>query len=231
MALDKVIDSVKLDTALTETANAIRDKSGTTEPIAFDETQGFKAAVESIETGSGDNHYDTFWDNYQDNGNRDMYYGAFPIQGWNDENYNPKYVIKCSPTTNNAANDIFRNNTNITDTKVDIDITDCVTRQMFDGCLNLKTIAKLIVSKTTTYYRPFRTCQTLENITFEGEIGTDIPFGESQYLSDASIQNIIDHLADLNGTETQTLDFHSAIVDKLTAEQLIQIYNKNWSVT
>ncbi len=53
MAFDKVVDSAKLDSALTATANAIRAKTGGTEPIIFDETQGFKADVEIIETGGG----------------------------------------------------------------------------------------------------------------------------------------------------------------------------------
>ena len=53
MAYDKVIDSSKLNSAMTTTANAIRGKTGGTSQIAWDETTGFASSVEEIETGSG----------------------------------------------------------------------------------------------------------------------------------------------------------------------------------
>lgn len=53
MALDKVIDSAKLDAALTATAEAIRAKTGSSDPIQWDEETGFKATVEAMEVGGG----------------------------------------------------------------------------------------------------------------------------------------------------------------------------------
>lgn len=53
MALDKLVDSTKLDAALEATADAIREKTGDTDDIAFDlatET-GFAEAVEAIPSG------------------------------------------------------------------------------------------------------------------------------------------------------------------------------------
>lgn len=217
----------RLQTAKVDIKTAIENKGV---EVGNGTIDTYAEKINEISVGSSDNFYDTFWDNYQDNGNRDMYYAAFPIQGWNDKNYNPKYIIKCSPTTTNAANDIFRNNDNITDTKMPIDITDCTTRLIFDGCSNLKNIVKLIVSKITTYYRVFRVNCALENVTFEGEIGADISFGESQKLSNASIQNIIDHLADLTGQATQTLTFHKTVGEKLTDTQKATVTAKNWTL-
>ena len=49
MALDKLVDSSQLDSALTSVANAIRTKGGTSSSLAF--PQGFVDAVEAIETG------------------------------------------------------------------------------------------------------------------------------------------------------------------------------------
>lgn len=49
MAYDKVVDSAQLDAGMTEVAQAIRAKGGTTAPLAWPD--GFKAAVEGIETG------------------------------------------------------------------------------------------------------------------------------------------------------------------------------------
>lgn len=51
MAYDKVIDSAKLDSAMVATANAIREKTGSTEMIPWDESTGFASAVEGINTG------------------------------------------------------------------------------------------------------------------------------------------------------------------------------------
>lgn len=53
MAYDKVIDSAKLDSAMTATADAIRGKTGGTAQIPWNESTGFASAVEAIETGSG----------------------------------------------------------------------------------------------------------------------------------------------------------------------------------
>lgn len=51
MALDKVVDSTVLDTGMKSVADAIRAKAGTTDLLAWPD--GFKAAVECIQTGGG----------------------------------------------------------------------------------------------------------------------------------------------------------------------------------
>lgn len=53
MAFDKVIDSAALDAGMTATANAIRKKTGSNSPIEWDSSNGFKAAVEVIDTEGG----------------------------------------------------------------------------------------------------------------------------------------------------------------------------------
>lgn len=52
MAYDKVVDSTKLDEAIRNTAIAIRSKTGSTSAIVWDDTTGFKSAVENIENKS-----------------------------------------------------------------------------------------------------------------------------------------------------------------------------------
>lgn len=49
MAYDKVVDSSELDTQLTSIADAIRNKTGSTDPLSF--PAGMTAAIEGIETG------------------------------------------------------------------------------------------------------------------------------------------------------------------------------------
>jgi hypothetical protein len=53
MAFDTVIDKTKLESALTASANAIREKTGSTEPIAWLPDKGFAEAIGAIETGGG----------------------------------------------------------------------------------------------------------------------------------------------------------------------------------
>lgn len=53
MALDKVVDSAKLNGALKATADAIRSKTGSTDSVPFDPSTGFKTTVESMEIGGG----------------------------------------------------------------------------------------------------------------------------------------------------------------------------------
>ena len=55
MAYDKVVDSAALDTAMTYTANRIRNKTGGTDQIAWDSAKGFGDAVDAI-TGGGADH-------------------------------------------------------------------------------------------------------------------------------------------------------------------------------
>ena len=63
MAFDKVVDSTKLFAGMTATANAIREKTGSTDPIVWDSDNGFKTAVEGIEAGGGGEEWF-----YSDNG-------------------------------------------------------------------------------------------------------------------------------------------------------------------
>lgn len=59
MAFDKIVDSTALDTALTYTANRIRNKTGDTNQIAWDSAKGFGDAVDSISSGGG-NPFEAF---------------------------------------------------------------------------------------------------------------------------------------------------------------------------
>ena len=53
MAFDKVIDSTQLDSAMTYTANRIRNKTGDTNQIIWDSAKGFGDAVDEISSGGG----------------------------------------------------------------------------------------------------------------------------------------------------------------------------------
>lgn len=71
----------------------------------------------------------------------------------------------------------------------------------------------------------------LEEVRFvPGSIRITNGFGQSPLLSDASIQSIIDGLADLTGKTTQTFTFHADVGAKLTEEQKAAITAKNWTL-
>lgn len=53
MAFDKVVDSAKLNSAMSVTADAIRGKTGSTDSITWDESIGFADAIRGIITGGG----------------------------------------------------------------------------------------------------------------------------------------------------------------------------------
>lgn len=53
MAYDKVVDSAVLDAAMTYTANRIRNKTGSTDQIAWNSAKGFGDAVDAISLGGG----------------------------------------------------------------------------------------------------------------------------------------------------------------------------------
>ena len=173
--------------------------------------------------------YDAFWDAYQQMGNRTNYRYAFYSQNnsvWDDKLYNPKYPITA---LDNYGGDSMYQNAPLTDTKVDIEI-GVNASYTFISCYSLKTIRKLIVSENTTFYRWFDGCEALESVTFEGVIATDISFRDSAKLSNASVQNIIDHIKDLTGQTSQTLTLHATAGANLTQAQKDAITAKNWQL-
>lgn len=103
MKHDAVVDSARLDGALTATAEAIREKTGNTESIPFDMDEGFKAAVDNIETGGNTEaaynegveagkkaEYDRFWDEYLNTKQSYVSWGyRFAGHGWNEYTFKP----------------------------------------------------------------------------------------------------------------------------------------------
>lgn len=75
----------------------------------------------------------------------------------------------------------------------------------------------------------FARCYKLSEVRFTPKsILLSISFIDSSLLSAESIQSIIDGLADLTGTTSQTLTLHADVKAKLTQEQLTAITSKNW---
>lgn len=129
-------------------------------------------------------------------------------------------------------------------------------QQMFDSCSSLETVSLTSTSKGTSFRWMFRSCGSLQTISSELDFGNAttaaniLVFGkcynlkniaikpnsikfnfsvsDSQFLTDESVQSIIDGLATVETACKVT--FTDNIVEKLTAEQTQQIIDKNWTV-
>lgn len=256
MAFDKVVDSEKLNSALTATANAIREKTGGTEPIVFDETQGFKASVESIDIGSS--HKEGYIEIPYATRAGGLFQGAeFP----EIENITV-YIPNFKPDENNRTGvasmltsaKVTDKITLISDCSTDLEISysnafgSCTMKiidltkfprkiyaasNAFRHCTLLEEIIGVLDGDggSENFINTFYGCKALREVRFKpNTIRYKFDISHSPDLSDASVQSIIDGLADLTGQDTLTLDFHSDIVLKLTEEQVMQIISKNWEV-
>lgn len=216
----------------------------------------FEGEMSGIEQGKKA-EFNRSWDDYQDRGTRVNYDLSFAGLGWWNGNFTPTHAIK--PTTAYmmfrstyisgdfaqlcADNGIVFDTSNLTNAQYMFSNATQITRigeldfrkvtngnSTFENCNALKTIDKIIVSDTTPYTGMFNYCYALANITFEGVIGQSISFANCVYLTNASIQSIIDHLKDLTGLTAKTLTFRAEVGAKLTAEQKAAITSKNWTL-
>lgn len=215
---------------LTAIGNAIREKTGKTDLIPLADMPN-----EILNISSGDNHYDLFWDNYQNYGKLKSYQYAFSGERWNVETFNPKYDIV--PTNVNGASYMFANSTleidlaehlenigitldlsNVTQqehvfyysnfTRIGVIDASNATRfyQMFRNNTKLKTIDKIILNENAAFSNTFHYCSALENLTIEGTIGQDgLNLQWSTLLTKRSIESVIEALSKTTSGLTVTL--------------------------
>lgn len=203
--------------------------------------------------GGGDNYYDTFWDAYQENGNRTQYDMLFAGLGWTKEIFKPKYTIRPGSAGNQymmfARTGIEVLDETVLDTSqvtafsmsfysssflksVTIDIRNL---KSFGDAFNydgeLETVVLKNVPETCNFTGGFSGCYKLTNFIVTGTIGgTTLDLSAASLLTDASVQCIIDHLKDRTGTTAATLTFHKTVGGKLTQAQKDAISAKNWTL-
>ena len=107
-----------------------------------------------------------------------------------------------------------------------------VLQEAFSYATSLETIkTELDLTEASGMNTAFGRCSALKEVRFTpNSIKLNISFSMSTQLSDASIQSIIDGLADLTGSTSQTITFTTEIKTKLTEEQISQITSKNWAL-
>lgn len=109
---------------------------------------------------------------------------------------------------------------------------------MFAVCKNLTEIkGELDLSLCTNVSNMFRDAGVatipLAEVRFKAgsiKIATNMYLHQADKLSDASIQSIIDGLADLTGGTAQTLSLHADVGAKLTDAQKAAASAKNWTL-
>ena len=105
--------------------------------------------------------------------------------------------------------------------------------QMFSHLQKLKVVdgTPIDLSSATKIGAFANLCDSLEEIRFApNSIKVDIRIDYCGKLSDASIQSIVDGLADLTGQTAQTLTLHADVGAKLTEAQKATITAKNWTL-
>ena len=184
----------------------------------------YNKGVEDGEALGRKTEYDTFWDGYQENGNRIDYRYAFAGIGWTEKTLLPKYEIKPTYVSGGMfyCCGIVDLKKHIEDNNIIIDLSkatnleslfrgsDVETFGVIDtrgcsgiayilyGCPNLKSIDKVILkddgSQEVGYFAT--NCHKLENITIEGVIGkTGFTVQQSTKLSKNSWISIINALS------------------------------------
>lgn len=203
--------------------------------------------------------HDTFWDIYQQNGNRMDYNMAFAGVGWTDETFKPKYNITAVETGSLFQKNYITDMVKILeDCGVELDLSkgtegvylvnacnsltrlpvlDCRNRANINyfiiSCSSLYSIEKVILKDDGTQAfnnYSFLGLPRLEEIRFEGCIGKSLAIKDSSKLSAASVQSIIDCLKDLTGQTQQTLTFHATVGANMTDAQKAAITAKNWQL-
>ena len=258
MAYDKVIDSATLDAGMAATANAIREKTGQAGAIPWENDKGFSAAVAGIQVGGGgsggENLLDyastlcrTFIQHTFESGtelvvsfgakatvvdSQFLSYTFYRVHGLKSVKLIYGKTFTSAFPMQNTFQDCY-----------DLEMVDLTGMQplclsgdlsrLFYGCNKLREIkGEMNCSETTTISRTFENTIALETVRFtQGTIKWSIHLGGSPNLTDETIQNIIDGLADLSGGTAQTLTLHATVGAKLTDAQKSAASAKNWTIS
>ena len=185
--------------------------------------EGFEAGKQA--------EYDAFWDRYQDNGNRTDYANAFSGRGWSESTFKPKYDMTVTnpymlfrycgikdlgvAIRNSGKRLIIDNHTlsySFNNTLLEIidnvEFAQVLTKldAAFNSSSLLREIRIPIPIIETTTLGAFSSCGALEEVRFNGTIGTStLNLQWSTKLSKASIENIVSCLSTTTNGLTVTL--------------------------
>lgn len=224
------------------TCNAIREKTGSTEPI---KSGDIAAKIPEVHNKGMEAENKTHWDIFQNYGNRRKYsYAWYEYPG---TTVNPEYEIIVYCGGNNFFYRAFYLS-NVKEILKPIRISGNSTcPQVFNQATELETIILLdIAGYTNEYTSWFDLCTSLVHIRWNGELSKSVDMGDCPLDKD-SIDNTFDHL--LLSATGKTLTLNKSAVDKAfetsegandgsTSEEWIELitpvsneYNGNWTIT
>ena len=181
-------------------ADAIREKTETEDKLKPSEMAN---AIRGIESGSGgDSWYDTFWDSYQENGERIGYAYGFCGSGWNDTTFKPKYLPKWIDTTttvglNTSYIFAYCKITNLADRLRECGISE-INLDSGANCSNVfqySTITRLpkikLPKKPQSVFYYATKLEIIEELYFSENIITDIVFRDCSKLREVNVSGTI----------------------------------------
>jgi hypothetical protein len=199
--------------------------------------------------------YDTFWDNFQQNGKRTSY-GYTGFNEWNKNILKPKYDIK--PT--GGANSLFRAIKDIDDLDAHLnecgvkfiatnitsfndaftssgfkyigvlDLSSCSTANFLFTSSSIVRVEKIITrtNGNITLNSAFVNTPNLEHIIFEGGLANSMDFSSCSKLDYESLMSIINALVTI--TSNKTLKLGATNLAKLTDEEKAIATEKGWTL-
>lgn len=229
---------------MTAIADAIRDKTGGTEPLGLDAmASGVGEVYDKGVTDGREAEWRDFWDSYQANDTRTNYDYAFYM--WPDEAFKPKYSFTKDKTC--SYNYAFYQST-ITDLskhafksqamnyawfgcsqleKIGTIInTGSTFTATFNGCNSLHTIGTIACTSYCTFSSTFGGCYNLQEIKFGGQIGRSIDFSDCPLSAD-SVASLFSRLVAPTATN-QSLKFGTLNV--ITDAQIASATALGWTI-
>ena len=229
MAYDKVVDSAVLDEGLKQIADAIREKAGTTDALAFPQAmadaiaaiQGGGATIEPLtitENGTytapdGVDGYSPVTVDVKGSG-EELVITDFSYFCYNGVRLDVLDIIDTSNGTNFTS--MFQNCSILT-TAPELDTSNGTNfTQMFYNCSNLTTIPKFDASNVTDFSQMFYNCKLLTNLYLCNirksiKIGSGTSWGHK--LTVDSLVHTIKELCTV--TSSRTLTIGSANLEKI----------------
>lgn len=205
------------------------EQQGYTKGYAEGESKGFENGAKS--------EYDTFWNNYQDNGKLIDYNYAFGGVGWTNKTFKPKYsmvningdyMFRGSAITgslteilNKLGLELVFNQrylvqtfegayfSEITFNLDPIGLNASTLNRVFYSLPNLESLTINGLRENCSYDNPFRYCRKLTNLIINGTIGKSGVNLQESPLNKASLTNVINALSTSTSGLTVTLGLAS----------------------
>ena len=204
---------------LTDVANSIRTKTGTTEQI---NAQDFSNKILSIQTGGGGETVRSVKILL------DATKSAYYLFNQYDGTTIPDGAIEYSDTSNvTTTQNMFKNCTNLTTIPL-LDTSNVISMSyMFNGCSSLTTIPQLNTSNVIGMRDMFKSCSNLKSILMTN-IGADLDISASTKFEREDLLVILNNLKTV--TSATTLTMGATNLAKLTEEDKAIATNKGWTL-